>query len=144
VVYLVAGDGPLRSSLQDEAAGLPDGRVVFAGFREDVDRILFAADFVVHPSLADALPTALIHAIAASLPVIAFEVGGVPEIVPAGGGILVAPGDSAALAGAVATLAADPDRRVWMGKQGRERYDEEFTAIRWARRLRSLYEAITP
>jgi glycosyltransferase involved in cell wall biosynthesis len=142
VVFLLVGDGPLEGRLRSLAADLSPGRVVFGGFREDVDRILAATDLVVHPSLADALPTALIHAIAASRPVIASDVGGVSEIVTPGAGILVAPGDAAALAAAVARLAGDPDERAAMGKHGRERYDEEFGADRWAGRLRSLYERV--
>jgi glycosyltransferase involved in cell wall biosynthesis len=142
VVFLLVGDGPLESRLRSLAADLPAGRVVFTGFREDVDRILAAADLVVHPSFADALPTALIHAIAAGLPVVASDVGGVSEIVRPGAGLLVSPGDPGALASAVAALSSDADERHAMGKLGRERYDEEFGAERWAGRLRALYERV--
>lgn len=142
VVFLLVGDGPLEGRLRALADDLPPGRVIFAGFREDVDRILAASDLVVHPSEADALPTALIHAIAASRPVVASNVGGVPEIVTPGAGILVPPGDASSLAAAVASLGADADERAAMGKHGRERYDEEFGADRWAGRLRSLYEQV--
>lgn len=142
VVFLIVGDGPLEREVRSRAVGLPPGRVVFTGFREDVDRILAASDIVVHPSLADALPTALIHAIAAGRAIVASDVGGIPEIVTPGAGELVPPGDSAALAEAVGALAADPDERYSLGKQARERYDEEFGAAMWATRLRSLYEGL--
>jgi glycosyltransferase involved in cell wall biosynthesis len=66
----------------------------------------------------------------------------VSEIVTPGSGILVTPNDAAALAVAVSSLAGDPDERAAMGKHGRERYDEEFGADRWAGRLRSLYERV--
>lgn len=142
IVFLVAGDGPLQEQVLEAAARLPAGRMVFCGFRDDVDRVLAAADLVVHPSLADALPTALIHAAAAGRPAVASAVGGIPEIVVPGSGLLVPPGDAAALAGALRTLAGDADDRHWMGKRARERYDEEFGAARWASRLRGLYDRV--
>lgn len=140
VVFLIVGDGPDSARLR-RRVGDTD-RVVFAGFRDDVPKILAAADFVVHPSLGDALPTALVHALAAGRPVVASAVGGIPEIVPTGAGVLVAPGDPKALADAVDRVAADTDGRRWMGKRARERYDEEFSAEDWADRLRSLYDEV--
>lgn len=140
VVVVLAGDGPDEERLRTRANGL-DG-VIFAGFRDDVGRILAASDFVVHPSLSDALPTALIHALAAGRPIVASRVGGIPEIVPPDGGELVAPGDPVALAAAIDRLAADSDGRRWMGKRARERYDQLFTDTMWATRLRSVYDSI--
>ena len=140
VVFLVVGDGPDSERLR-RRVGDTD-RVVFAGFRDDVGKILAAVDFVVHPSLRDALPTALVHALAAGRPVVASAVGGIPEIVPAGAGVLVPPGDPRALADAIDRVAADTDGRRWMGKRARERYDEEFSAENWADRLRSLYDEV--
>lgn len=83
-----------------------------------------------------------VHALAAGRPVVASAVGGIPEIVPTGAGVLVAPGDPKALADAVDRVAADTDGRRWMGKRARERYDEEFSAEDWADRLRSLYDEV--
>ncbi|MEE8498689.1 MAG: glycosyltransferase, partial [Acidimicrobiia bacterium] len=140
VVFLVVGDGPDSERLRARVEDID--RVVFAGFRDDVGKILAAADFVVHPSLGDALPTALVHALAAGRPVVASAVGGIPEIVPAGAGVLVAPGDPQALAGAIDRVAADVDQRRLMGKRARERYDEEFSAEDWADRLRTLYDEV--
>ena len=140
VVFLIVGDGPDSARLR-RRVGDTD-RVVFAGFRDDVPKILAAADFVVHPSLGDALPTALVQALAAGRPVVASAVGGIPEIVPTGAGVLVAPGDPKALADAVDRVAADTDGRRWMGKRARARYDEEFSAEDWADRLRSLYDEV--
>jgi glycosyltransferase involved in cell wall biosynthesis len=137
IVIVLVGDGVEETRLRAEASD--DHRIVFAGFRDDVSRVLAASDFAVHPSLSDALPTALIHALAASRPIIASDVGGIPEIVPEHGGLLVAPGDPTALAAAIDRIASAADTRVWMGKRGRERYDAEFEAITWAERLRALY-----
>jgi glycosyltransferase involved in cell wall biosynthesis len=139
-VFVMAGDGSQRQALESLASG--ERRIVFAGFREDVSRLLAAADFVVHPSLADALPTALIHALAAGRSIVASRVGGIPEIVPEDGGLLVPPGDSAALAVAIDRMVDAEDARHWMGKRARERYDSEFHAVSWADRLREIYEAV--
>lgn len=139
VTFVLAGDGALDAEIRSRATDLPPGRIVMPGFVSDVDRLLSAADLVVHPTLADALPTALIQALAASVPSIAANVGGVPEVVGPDAGILVAPGDPAALADAVISLVRDPDARQWMGKKARERFDERFEADAWARRLAGLY-----
>ena len=56
--------------------------------RDDVPAVLAASDFVIQPSLEDALPTALLYALAAGVPVVASDVGGIPEIVTPGTGIL--------------------------------------------------------
>ncbi|NQV07907.1 glycosyltransferase family 4 protein [bacterium] len=144
VSFVLAGSGPEEERLRNRAArlDLPEGRVVFAGFREDVDDLLAAADMVVHPTHADALPTALIHALGAARPIIASDVGGVREVVGDDTGILVSPGDPAELADAVETLVDDPDARRWMGKAGRERFDELFDSRVWVSRLRSLYDDV--
>ncbi len=140
LVFVLAGDGPRAEALQRRAAG--NDRVVFTGFREDVARLLTAADFLVHPSRHDALPTSLLHALAAGLPIVASGVGGVPEIVPADAGWLVPPGEPVALAEAIVTVAGDEGGRRLMGKRSRERFEEEFDARTWAGRLRSLYAEV--
>lgn len=140
VVLVLVGDGVERGWLEERAGD--DPRIRFAGFREDVAAVLGAADFVVHPSEADALPTALVHALAASLPVIASRVGGIPEIVTDDSGILIEAGDAEGLAAAIDRLADAADTRRWMGKRGRERYDAGFRAERWATRLTDAYRSI--
>ena len=144
VTFVLAGDGPLRARLEaeDAARGGNGARVVFAGFREDVADLLAASDLVVHPSLAEALPTALIHALASGRPTVASAVGGVPEVVTPDTGVLVPPGDVASLVGAVAALAGDPERRRALGAAARRRFEAEFDVVLWARRLRAVYEEV--
>ena len=142
VTFVLAGDGALETEIRSRAADLPTGRVVMPGFVADVDVLLAAADIVVHPTLADALPTALIQALAASVPVVAANVGGVPEVVGPDAGVLVAPGNPAALAAAVIGLVQDADGRRWMGKKARERFDERFEARNWVRTLGVLYRSL--
>jgi glycosyltransferase involved in cell wall biosynthesis len=139
----LVGDGPLRPSLEALVARSPArDRIVFAGFREDVDAVLDACDVVVHPTFAEALPTALIQALAAGRPVIASDVGGVGEIVTAGEGVLLPPGDVGALADALASAAADGTWRANLGATARRRFERDFDATAWARRLRAVYDEV--
>lgn len=144
VHVVVAGDGPLRAVLEaqvEQRRGI-GACVHFAGFRRDVGRLLAGADMVVHPSLADALPTALMHALAARRSVVASDVGGIAEIVTADCGVLVPPADPPALAAAVEALARDPHRRHEMGRAGQARFQQHFTAHAWVTSLRALYAQV--
>ena len=141
---VLAGDGPLRHELERMAAADERARrsVVFAGWRNDIDDLLAASDLVVHPTLSDALPTALIRALAAGVPVVATDVGGVPEVITPCVGVLVPLGDPGQFASVISELAVDDDRRRRMGCAARARFESEFDASVWARRLRSLYEDV--
>ena len=138
---LILGEGPFRPEIERMAAPLGD-RVVLAGQRDDVMDVLSATDVLLHPTRIDALPTSLIEAAAAGVPVVATAVGGVPEIVADGeSGVLVpAPPSAAPVADGLASLLEDPDRRAAMGTAARRRFEDEFTAAGWALRLRALYE----
>jgi glycosyltransferase involved in cell wall biosynthesis len=137
---VVAGDGPLRPSLERAAASLGD-RVVFAGYRPDVMAVLDAADVLVQPSRADAFPTAILEAMAASVPVVASDVGGIGELVRDGvtGTLVAGPPSAPAFADALAALLEDGARRRRLGSAGRERFEQEFTAAHWVQRLREVY-----
>ena len=137
--FLVVGDGPRAGALRRRAAPLGD-RVAFTGRRDDVPSLLAAADLFVLASRDDAFPTAVIEAMAAGLPVVAADSGGIPEIVEANRtGLLVPPLDPAALAGAVAGLLADPARREALGRSGRRRAEERFSVGSWLAGLGALY-----
>ena len=141
VVYLVVGDGDHRPALEAAAAagGVAD-RVVFAGSRTDVPRVLSACDAFVHPTLLDALPTVLAEASAAGVPIAASRVGGVPEMCLDGrNGLLVPPGDEEALADACLRLLREPGLAARMGGQGREVARERYDIRVQAGRLCDLY-----
>jgi len=142
--FVVAGSGPEEDRLQSEAErlGLLGERVVFPGFTDDVAGLLDAADLLVHPSHADALATALIHGMAAGLPLIATDVGGTREIVEGDHGIIVPPRDPEALSAAILELANSPERRRAMAVTARERFSAEFDIRVWATRLREVYEEV--
>jgi glycosyltransferase involved in cell wall biosynthesis len=140
---VVVGDGPLRSEIERAAAPLGD-RVVLAGYRPDVMAVLDAADVLLHPSRHDTLPTAILEAMACSVPVVATDVGGIAELVVDGdtGMLGEGPPVAADLAAALAPLLADRALRRHMGNAGRERFEAEFSIDRWARRMRELYLSV--
>lgn len=116
VTLVVAGEGPERAALERRAAELGvDARVRFVGAvgREQVLRLFRAADASVLPSAWENFPHTVVEALAVGCPMIATTVGGVPEVVRDGeNGLLVPPGDSAALAAALARFFADADLRA--------------------------------
>jgi glycosyltransferase involved in cell wall biosynthesis len=142
---LIAGDGPAREDVAGLAAPLGE-RAVFSGHRDDVMAVLDAVDVLVHPSLADAFPTVLLEALATGVPIVASAVGGIPEIVEDGRtGLLIRPPlEPDAYATALARLLGDDELRRVLAHRGRERFEAEFTAERWAARLRGLYEEVMP
>jgi len=116
-----AGGGELEGALRARARRHGDA-VMFLGQREDMPELLAACDLVVLPSMAEALPTALIEAAAAGRPAVATRVGGTPEVVEDGEtGLLVPPDDSAALAAAVVTVLTDREKARSFGEAGRRR-----------------------
>lgn len=141
VVVDVAGDGPLRDELVARARENKGhgAEVRFLGYRRDFTALLRRADLLVHPSVTDALPTAVIHALAHGVPVVASSVGGIPEIVSPDVGVLVPPGNSRVLAARVTELLSDDARLAEMGAAGRARHAEVFSAEGWAIRLRQCY-----
>jgi glycosyltransferase involved in cell wall biosynthesis len=138
---LVVGEGPLQARLAEEtnALGVRES-VTFTGWRGDVPAILAAADVYVHPSLWEGFGLAVLEAMAAGTSVVASRVSTIPELVVDGeSGVLVPPRDSAALAGAILELLANPRRRRQMGEAGRRCALEKFTAERMVRATETLY-----
>jgi glycosyltransferase involved in cell wall biosynthesis len=139
--YLVVGDGTHREALENETRrlGLRE-RVVFAGLRKDVPRLLAASDIFVLPTLTEALPTVLAEAMAARLPVVASAVGGVPEMIADGeNGILVPPAQPEALSRACAALLSDAETRRGMGERGWQIVQQKFNIETQVRQLENIY-----
>lgn len=112
-LLLVVGDGPERAPCEELARGLGMSQHVrFLGRRGDVPRLLAAVDLLLMPSQSEGLGLAAIEALAAARPVIAFAVGGLPEVVVDGlNGRLVPLGDCEAFATAVVETLRDPGKR---------------------------------
>jgi glycosyltransferase involved in cell wall biosynthesis len=133
----IYGVGSKQGELERQAEGLD---VHFNGFVPDP---LASIDVLVQPSRADNLPLAILEAMAAGLPVIGTRVGGIPELVVDGEtGLLVDPERPEELAAALDSVAADPERRLELGRRGRERVREHFSADGIARRTVALYEEL--
>ena len=140
---VVVGGGPSHGDVAELLRPLGEAATM-TGHREDVMELLDAADILIHPSSVDAFPTTLIEAGAASVPVLSTKVGGIPEIVLDGesGVLLDAPPRAHDLAEQLDRLLSDDSLRRRLGEGGRRRYEDEFTAARWADRLRALYEEV--
>ncbi|RZL35613.1 MAG: glycosyltransferase family 1 protein [Rubrivivax sp.] len=122
------GEGPMRGEVAALAERLGLARQLhFAGLREDIASLYSELDMVVSSSHSEAMPLALMEAMASGLPVIATRVGGVPDIVEHGQtGWLVAAGDADDIAARCATLVADPALRQRMGASARRRAVDRF------------------
>jgi glycosyltransferase involved in cell wall biosynthesis len=138
---LLVGQGPERQSLERLARSLGVEQAVrFLGYRTDVAAVLGALDVAVCCSDFEGTPLAVLEYMDATLPVVATAVGGVPDLIEPGvHGLLVAPQDPAALAGAIAELLRDPERRRSMGAHGRQRRRNEFGIDVLIHRLEDLY-----
>ncbi len=126
---VIAGEGPLRAALEEEARRLGiDDRVLFLGFHHDVPALLAALDLFVLPSLWEGLSKALLEAMAVACPIVAARAVGVTEVLRDGEeGILVEPRDVQALAGAMQRALADPGLGCRLGATARRRAIERHS-----------------
>jgi glycosyltransferase involved in cell wall biosynthesis len=141
---LIAGEGPLQTRLE-EAAGAYDlaGKVRFLGHREDVPRLMAAADLVVLPSSYEGLPNLVLEAMRFSKPVVATAAPGTTEVVVDGEtGLLVPVGNPQLLARAIRDLVRDPVRARRLGEGGRLRVDACFAAQSMVDQFAALYEEL--
>ncbi len=139
--YRIAGEGPLRRSLEQQAVefGLAD-YVQFSGFVTDAAEFLASIDLFVMPSLFEGLGVAALEAMAAGKAVIATRVGGLAESVLDGvTGLLVPPRDATALADAIEKLIRDPSLALALGSRGAERVRQHYTLEQMARRNEAYY-----
>ena len=137
----IAGSGPYEATLVEQAKALGVASAVrFLGFRRDVSGLLSAADVLCAPSCGyEGLPLAVAEAMAQGLPVVASDLGGIPElVVPGETGLLVPVGDVEAIARALLDLVGDDARRARLGSAGRDRVMERFSL----ERMVSAYEAL--
>lgn len=143
VTLLIVGGGEEHDSLAAQAAALEvDDRVTITGWTRSVREHLARADVFVLPSRSEGFPLAIAEAMQAGLPVVATDVGSVPEAVIHGEtGILVPKDDPRSLAAALGRLVEDPTLRARMGRRGRE-VGSRFTAERMAREFVSLWQEV--
>ena len=140
-LFLLAGDGPERERLEARAAELGvTERVRFLGRREDVPQLLAACDVFALPSLYEGSSLAVLEAMAAGIAIVSSAIGGTEELIEDGrGGLLVPPGDAAALAAALRRLLADPELREELAARARERVDAGLRRDQNAERVEAVY-----
>ncbi len=146
VRLLIVGDGQLRPDLERLNTELAQGqtdRVQFVGTRQDTPRLLGAMDLFVLPSNNEALPIVLLEAMAVGLPLVATQVGGVPEIVEDDvNGLLVRPGDESRLVLALERLASDASLRHRLGEAGLARVRKAYTTEHMVSRVDEIYREL--
>lgn len=141
---LVLGQGALRASLQRQATemGLAQ-RVIFAGFREDVPRILPCLDVLVHPAYREGLGVSVLEAAAAGLPIVATNAGGLTDmIVHRHTGLLLEPGDVEGLAESIELLAQDRALASGLGANARRLVLEEFSVDAMVEATLGVYQRV--
>jgi glycosyltransferase involved in cell wall biosynthesis len=136
----ILGDGPERAALEERMRTLGlEGWVSFDGTVADVAPALAEADVFVLSSRSEGMPMSVLEAMAAGLPIVATDVGGLRELVDEDNGLLVAPGDRRGLAEALARLVADSHSRTLLGAASRERAAASFALPAWRDLHRTLY-----
>ena len=143
-VVVFAGEGSQRGALERQAAerGLASA-VHFAGVVDSIGPLLLAADAFVLPSLEDTLPQVLLEAMARGRPVVATEVGAIPQAIEDGvEGRLVPPGDAAALAAVLTDFHQASDAALQMGERAQDRAQASFTWKRVVEGYESVYDDV--
>jgi glycosyltransferase involved in cell wall biosynthesis len=142
--FVLAGDGPLRASLEAQARSLGvEERVKFLGYRSDIADLLADCDVFVLPSLYEGLPLSILEAMSAGKPVIATHIGGTDEAVIAGEtGLLVPPANPTALATAIRSVLADRPLAQRLASAGRARVEQEFSATKMVQQVIAVYDEL--
>ncbi len=138
------GRGPLEAELRAEVerGGLTE-YVHFAGFRDDLERLLPCLDLVVHPAEMEGLGVSLLQAAACGVPIVASPAGGVPEIVREGeNGHLLPVGDVDGLRERIIELLREPERMREMGRRGRALVEREFSIDSMVRGNLAVYRSL--
>ena len=139
--FLLVGDGPRRSELQAMVSNIGlENEITFTGLRSDVPDLLHFIDIFVLSSAWEGFPMTILEAMASGTPVVVTDVGGNSEAVIHGEtGYLVTQGDYQALACAIIELADNYQKRVSMGKAGKNRLLNNFTSEVMVRSIEELY-----
>lgn len=140
VEFVLVGDGPLRPALELQAASLDlADYVLFLGERRDIPQLLASMTLVVLTSDSESLSNSILEAMAASLPVVAYNIGGNAELVNDDRGALVTWRNEDDFANAVCRLLSDSHLRERQGIQARRFAEEKFSLDRMHRCYEDLY-----
>lgn len=141
---LLVGEGPLRNDLEHLAAGLGvSGRVRFAGYREDRERLYHAMNVFTLTSRSEGMPLSVLEAWAAGVPVVAACVGGLPELIDDDvTGVLVGGADPQQWASELRGMLRDPERSQRIVTAGRRRVEERHSLLSMQRHYESHYRDV--
>jgi L-malate glycosyltransferase len=139
--WIIVGDGPLRPALEQqiENSGVTE-RVHLLGALDEPHRALAGADLFVLSSTSEGLGSSMLAAMARGIPVVATRVGGVPDILGQGGGVMVKPGEPAELASAVRRVLGNAGLRQQLTRRGQEEL-ERFSPATVAEQVLSVYRS---
>jgi len=144
VRFLIIGDGELRQNLEDYAAalGIAD-KVIFTGFRNDLEKIYADLDISVISSLNEGLPFSVIESMAAGVPVVSTDVGGIRELIDDGiDGFVIPLGDADALADKWRLLISDENLRHEFAARAKEKAYPYFDYRRMVSDNEELYHCL--
>ncbi len=118
-------------------------RVVIAPYQGHIGDIWQLIDVQAHPTMLDSLPNSILEGMALGKPLVATAFAGIPTLVRDGDtGLLVAPGDRAALGDALGRLLGDADLRGRLGREARRRYESSYMPAHLAARMEALFDAL--
>lgn len=142
--FLIVGEGPLEGELRDLATklGITD-KVVFTGFRSDIESVIAGLDVVVMASKTEGTPMVLLEAMALAKPIVATRVGGIPEVIrDKETGILINAGDEKALSEAMISLLRDKERSLQIGLKARQYVEQVHACDKWIEKIEGIYEEL--
>lgn len=144
IKFVILGDGSERKKLQKIIKDNQLSEFVhLLGFRNNIYRYFKSMDFLVLPSITEGMPLVILEAFALGKPVIATNVGGIPEVVLNGfNGILVNPKDVRALAQSIESLIVNPERASEMGQNGYAFVKENHTFETQTQKYLSVYKEV--
>jgi len=142
--FLLVGDGALRPNLENLARELDVyDRIIFTGFRSDIQQLLSTLDVLVVPSLLEGFPMITLEAMAMATPVVASRIHGITEqIVDGKEGILIPPRDPEALATAVQRLITDKQFGVNLGTAARRKVESSFSIAKMVNETEQVYSSL--
>jgi sugar transferase (PEP-CTERM/EpsH1 system associated) len=141
---LVVGDGPERPAIERTIREHAlQARVSMLGMRDDVRRLLAAADLFLLTSVSEGIPVTVLEAMAEGVPVVATDVGGLPELIRHGeSGLLAPPGNAEKLAEALMRLASGPSFRAQLASHARHRAATQFSEQGMMTRYDQIYQGM--
>ncbi|HTR23289.1 MAG TPA: glycosyltransferase [Terriglobales bacterium] len=138
--FLLVGDGPLRAEIEQHTADLGlSQQVIFLGDRRDIAAILASSDISVLTSDSEGLSNVILESMAAGVPVVAYAVGGNPELVNDERGALIPAGNEREFAGAICRLLSDANQRRAKGRNARAFAEHNFSLAHVCRQYEDLY-----